>query len=103
MDTGSPDSDVIVLVPELMGEATRRGDRLDREAIFGVASYARRLVVARPVAGELLKRRQLHAVLPISDELLGGPPRRGDALPEVSDRFVGHVDPEGNGFRFRRT
>ena len=36
-DTGSPDSDVIVLVPELMGEATRRGDRLDREAIFGAA------------------------------------------------------------------
>ena len=31
------DSDVIVLVPELMGEATRRGDRLDREAIFGAA------------------------------------------------------------------
>jgi hypothetical protein len=29
---------VIVLVPELMGEATRRGDRLDREAIFGAAS-----------------------------------------------------------------
>jgi hypothetical protein len=32
-----PDSDVIVLVPELMDEATRRGDRLDREAIFGAA------------------------------------------------------------------
>lgn len=29
---------MIVLVPELMGEATRRGDRLDREAIFGAAS-----------------------------------------------------------------
>ena len=37
VDTGFPDSDVIVLVPELMGEATRRGDRLDREAIFGAA------------------------------------------------------------------
>jgi hypothetical protein len=37
VDTESPDSDVIVLVPELMGEATRRGDRLDREAIFGAA------------------------------------------------------------------
>jgi hypothetical protein len=32
-----PDSDVIVLVPELMGEATGRGDRLDREAIFDAA------------------------------------------------------------------
>jgi len=32
-----PDSGVIILVPELMGEATRRGDRLDREAIFGAA------------------------------------------------------------------
>ena len=37
VDTGFPASDVIVLVPELMGEATRRGDGLDREAIFGAA------------------------------------------------------------------
>ena len=37
VDTGFPDSDVLVLVPELMDEATRRGDRLDREAIFGAA------------------------------------------------------------------
>ena len=29
--------DVVVLVPELMGKATRRGDRLDSEAVFDAA------------------------------------------------------------------
>jgi hypothetical protein len=29
--------DAVVLVPELMGEATRRGDRLDGEAVFDAA------------------------------------------------------------------
>ena len=32
-----PGLDVVVLVPELVGKATRRGDRLDGEAVFDAA------------------------------------------------------------------
>ena len=58
------------------------------------------VVIGRPVAGELLDRRQLHALRPIGDQLPGGPARRGDAPPKVGDRFFGHVDPEGTDFSF---
>ena len=37
------------------------------------------VVLGRPVAGELPQRRQLHALRPILDELLGGPACRLDA------------------------
>ena len=44
------------------------------------------VVLGRPVAGELLQRRQLHALRPILDELLGGPARRREAPREVGER-----------------
>ena len=34
------------------------------------------------------------------DEFRGGPACRGDAPPQVGDRLVGHVDPEGTDFGF---
>jgi hypothetical protein len=58
------------------------------------------VVIGRPVAGEFLDRRQLHALRPIGDELLAGRAHRGDTPPKVSDRFVGHVDPEGTDVSF---
>jgi hypothetical protein len=36
-DPKVPGLDVVVLVPELMGKATGRGDRLDGEAVFDAA------------------------------------------------------------------
>ena len=53
------------------------------------------VVTGRPVAGELLNRRQLHALRPVVDQLFAGQARRGDAPPEVGDRLVRHVHPEG--------
>jgi hypothetical protein len=58
------------------------------------------VVVGRPVAGELLHRRQLHALRPIGDQLPGGPARRGDAPPKVVQCLVRNVDPEGTDFSF---
>ena len=43
------------------------------------------VVLGRPVAGELFERRELHALRPILDELLGGPARRRDAPAEVGE------------------
>jgi hypothetical protein len=40
---------------------------------------AAEVVLARPVVGERLERRQLDALRAIVDELLGGPARRRDA------------------------
>jgi hypothetical protein len=56
------------------------------------------VVIRRPVARELLHRRQLHALRPIFDELLAGPARRGDALPEVDEILFRNVDAEGSDF-----
>ena len=52
------------------------------------------VVVGRPVARELLHRRQLHALRPIFDELLAGPARRGDAAAQVGERLIGNVEVE---------
>ena len=40
---------------------------------LSLASIRAEVVVARPVARELLERRQLDALRPVVDELLGGP------------------------------
>src|SRR5580692_3653589 len=58
------------------------------------------VVVGRPVSGEFPERDELHALRPVGDELPGGPARVGDALPEVGDRLVRHIDPEGTDFSF---
>jgi hypothetical protein len=58
------------------------------------------VVIGRPVAGQFLQRRQLHALRPVGDEFLGRPARRGDALAKVGDRFVWNLGPEGTDFSF---
>ena len=52
------------------------------------------VVVRRPVADELLERRELHALRPIVDELLGGPAGRREAPLEVGEVSIRHVDAE---------
>ena len=52
------------------------------------------VVVVRPVPGELLDRRQLHALRPIVDELLAWQSRRRDAPAEVVDLLIRYVDAE---------
>jgi len=58
------------------------------------------VVVGRPVAGQLLQHRLLHALRSIIDQLPGGPGRRSDAAAEVGDRFVGHLHLERADFSF---
>ena len=52
------------------------------------------VVLGRPVAGERLDRRQLHALRAICDELLGRPAHRGDAAAQVLQGLVGNVNVE---------
>ena len=63
------------------------------------SAFSRRLALApvvlgRPVARELLHRRQLHALRPILDELLGGPACRRDAAAQVVDLLLWNLDLE---------
>src|SRR5215218_8871668 len=53
------------------------------------------VVLLRPVARELLHRRELHALREIFDGLLFGPARRRDAPPKVVEVLFRHVDLEG--------
>ena len=52
------------------------------------------VVVGRPVAGELLDRRQLHALRAIGDQLPGGQACRGDAAAELGELLLRDVDLE---------
>ena len=52
------------------------------------------VVVGRPVAGERLDRRQLHALRPIGDELPGGQARRRDPATQVSELLLRNLNPE---------
>ena len=65
------------------------------------SAFSRRLdpaevVVGRPVAGELLHRRELHALRPVFYELLAGPARRRDAPAQVVDLLLWNLDVEGS-------
>ena len=53
------------------------------------------VVVRRPVADELFERRELHALRPIPDELLGGPARGREAPAEVVDLGLGYAYGKG--------
>src|SRR4029453_7831235 len=53
------------------------------------------VVVRRPVAGELLQRRELDALRPVFDKLLGGPARRLDAPAQLGDLLLWNLDLEG--------
>ena len=52
------------------------------------------VVVGRPVAGERLQRRQLHALGAVIDELLGRPARRLDPASQVGELRFGNLDLE---------
>ncbi len=53
------------------------------------------VVLGRPVAGERLQRRQLHALRAVGDELLRRPARRLDPAAQLSELRVGDLDLEG--------
>ena len=52
------------------------------------------VVLRRPVAGERLDRRQLHALRPISDELTGGPARRSETAAQLGELLLRNLNPE---------
>ena len=52
------------------------------------------VVVGGPISGELLNRRQLHALRPIFDKLFGGQARRLDAAAQVGQCLFRNVDLE---------
>src|SRR3989449_8087444 len=53
------------------------------------------IVFRRPIAGELLHRRERHALREIGDGLFFGPPRRFDPLAEIREVLVRGVKLEG--------
>ena len=63
---------------------------------FSLASIRAEVVLGRPVAGELLNRRELHALRPVLDELLAGQARRLDAAAQVVDLVLWNLDVEGS-------
>ena len=79
-----PDMDEVDVHPVDLGRELRKRVQ-SRLALAPV-------VLGRPVAGELLHRRQLHALRPICDQLLVGPARCGDASPQLRELFVRDVD-----------
>ena len=52
------------------------------------------VVLGRPVAREVLYRRQLHTLRPIGDEFPGRPARRIDAAAQLVDLALRYFDPE---------
>ena len=52
------------------------------------------VVLRRPIAGELLHRRERHALRCIRDGFLFGPPRRVDAPAQVGELRLGGLDRE---------
>src|SRR5215467_10603267 len=52
------------------------------------------VVVGRPVAREVLYRRQLHTLRPIGDEFLGWPARRIDAAAQLVEFALSYFDSE---------
>jgi hypothetical protein len=52
------------------------------------------VVIGRPVADKRLDRRQLHALRPIGDQLPGGPARRRETAPQLSDLLLRDVNLE---------
>src|SRR4029453_8950208 len=53
------------------------------------------VVIRRPIARELLQRRQLHALRPICDDLLGWPTRSVDTAAQISELLFRNVDIKG--------
>ena len=79
-----PDVDEVDLDPVDLGRELRQRVQ-SRLALAPV-------VLGRPVAGERLQRRQLHALRSVCDELLGGPARRRDTPAQVIDLLLWNLD-----------
>ena len=56
---------------------------------------APKVVVGRPVARQLLNRRQLHALRPVSDEFLAGPARRRNPSTHVIQGLTRNLNLKG--------
>src|SRR6476620_7785612 len=56
---------------------------------------APKVVVGRPVARQLLNRRQLHALRPISDKFLAGPARRRNPSTQVVQGLTRNLNLKG--------
>jgi hypothetical protein len=87
-----------VLVPrldvdEVDAKAVDLGGELRQRAQLRLARAP--VVTVAPVGHQVLDRRQLHALRPISDGLLAGPARGRDAPLKLGQVFVWHVDLEG--------
>ena len=61
---------------------------------FSLASALRQSYSVRPVAGERLQRRQLHALGPVGDELLGRPASRLDPAAQLDELSLRNLDLE---------
>ena len=80
-----PDVDEVDLDPVDLGRELRQRAQ---------SRLARASRTARPVAGERLHRRQLHALRSVWDELLGRPARRRDTPAQVVDLLLGNLELE---------
>ncbi len=79
-------------VDEVDVEAVDRGDELGERVQLRLAPAP--VLVRRPVAGELLDRRELDALGLVIDRLPFGRPPRRDPAPKVDDGLVGHLHRE---------
>ena len=61
---------------------------------FSFASHLAPVVVGRPVARELLHRRERHALRVVGDRLALGPPGRVDAPAQIGELLLGEADLE---------
>src|SRR5687768_14079669 len=80
-------------VNEMYIETVDLGDEL-REGVELRLDFAP-VVIARPVAGEFLDGRELHALRVVCDGLLLRQARGRDTAAEIDDRLFGNVHPEG--------
>jgi hypothetical protein len=79
-------------VDEVDVDPVDAGHELRQRVQFGLAAAP--VVLGRPIAHELLQRRQLHTLRGICDELLGRPTRQGDAAAQLGELLVRNVDME---------
>src|SRR5262249_48272108 len=77
---------------EVDAEPVDRGREL-RERVQLLLTRAP-VVFGRPVAREVLYRRELHTLRPVGDELPRRPARRRDTAPQVVDLLLWNLDVE---------
>jgi hypothetical protein len=87
----------IVMLRSHMNEMNVQPVDLGQELRMGVQPRLRLppVVLRRPVTGELLHRRQLHALRLIGDGLPVGPAHRRDALPQVVEVRLRGLEAKG--------